>query len=100
MKIRKGFVSNSSSASFVINKKHLPREVIDAIKDHWHYAHMNNFRCIDPEFSSVSDEWDIEETKIELKGTTPMDNFDMQLFIEELFDRFDLPYFKYERDYW
>lgn len=100
MKIRVGFVSNSSSASFTINKKHLPREVINAVKDHWNYANDNNFKCIDSEYSSVSDKWDIEETENELRGMTSMDNFDMQLFIEELFDQFDLPYFKYERDHW
>jgi hypothetical protein len=100
MRIRMGFVSNSSSASFVINKKHLPKEVIDAIKDHYDYAHKHNFKCIDSEFSSPSDKWAIEETETELRGSTSMDNFDMQMFIEELYDQFELPYFKYERDYW
>jgi len=100
MMIRQYLVSNSSSASFVINKKHLPKEVINAIKDHWNYANDNEFKCVDSEFSRVSDEWDVKETETELMGVTSMDNFDMQLFIEELFDRFELPYFKYERDYW
>ena len=100
MKMRSGFVSNSSSASFVINKKHLPKEVIDAIKNHWDYANENNFKCIDSEFSSASDKWDIEETETELKGITSMVTFDMPLFIEELFDRFELPYFKYKGDCW
>lgn len=100
MKIRSGFVANSSSASFVINKKNLSQEVVDAIKDHWNYATENNFKCIDSEFSSPADEWTITETESQLIGSTTMDNFDMRLFIEELFDNFELPYFKYERDYW
>jgi len=100
MKLRCGFVSNSSSASFVINKKNLPREVIDAIKNHWDYANEHNFKCIDSEFSSPADKWAVEETETEVRGNTSMDNFNMQQFIEELFDQFDLPHFKYERDYW
>jgi len=41
MKIRIGFVSNSSSSSFVVSKKHLSLDQINKIKKHIEYAKEN-----------------------------------------------------------
>mgnify|MGYP001405832477 CR=1 FL=1 len=38
MKIRNGFVSNSSSSSYIIRKENLTNEQIDMIKDHINYC--------------------------------------------------------------
>lgn len=98
MKLRYGFVSNSSSASFVLGKQGLSQEMIAAIRNHWDYAHEHHFACIQQPYLSPSDQWHIEETATELHGSTCMDNFDMQSFMAELFDQFKLPFLKYERD--
>jgi hypothetical protein len=82
----------------VLVKKNLPQEVIDAILHHWDYARKHYFACAKSQSLSPSDQWIIKETATEITGTTFMDNFDMQSFIEELFHRFDIPYFHYERD--
>ena len=41
MKIRQGFVSNSSSSSFVINKINLSEKQIEQIKNHGSYMRYN-----------------------------------------------------------
>jgi len=78
MKIRNGFVSNSSSSSFIINKKDINVEQMDKIEDHIKYA-KNNFSQI----SNANDNWrwkiEYEKNKIILSHW--MDNFDMYLFL-------------------
>ena len=69
MKVRLGFVSNSSSASFILRKKGLTREQLDAIRDHE---------------DITEDPWDLTETKNYIFGSTFMDNFDMEEFLREL----------------
>lgn len=43
MKTRNGFVSNSSSSSFIIKKKFVTGEQIEAIKNHIEYANAHNW---------------------------------------------------------
>lgn len=38
MKSRNRFVTNSSSSSFIVNKKHLTKLQIKSIKNHIHYS--------------------------------------------------------------
>ena len=78
MKIRNGFVSNSSSSSFVISKYYLSEFQIRKIKNHISYLVNDG-----PFSPSKEDEWGIEETEAEIKGFTTMDNFDMYAFLIE-----------------
>jgi hypothetical protein len=100
MKLRIGFVSNSSSASFVVYKKNVPEAVLDAIRDHLAFAIEHGFRNvsdIDLKYLHPTD-WTIIETDTELRGETTMDNFEMNRFLDELWEYFELPRFQYERD--
>jgi hypothetical protein len=79
MKIKVDFVTNSSSASFTINKKVLTKRQIMLIKNHIEVARMlaridNNDWWYDP--------WTIWETKKHISGSTFMDNFDMAEFLK------------------
>ena len=78
MKKRHGFVSNSSSSSFLIPKSLLTAEQIELIKNHIQSG-------FDQEFvDSKSDEWTIEETESNLNGKTWMTNFNMQGYFEKI----------------
>jgi len=66
MKVRSGFVSNSSSSSFIVRKAYLSEEEIDRITDH-----------------TDNDPWRILDMGSVLVGYTSLDNFDMRAFIEE-----------------
>ena len=71
MKIRTGFVSNSSSASFTIALRYLSGYQLEAILNH----HEN---C------NSGDAWELELTEHTLSGHTWMDNYDLEGFMETL----------------
>jgi len=80
MKIRNGFVSNSSSASFCIVKSDLTPLQLDMIRNGEKYLNiMTDARYLD--FYNKDDYWDICEDLEEIKGHTTIDNFDMRSYL-------------------
>jgi hypothetical protein len=75
---RIGFVSNSSSSSFVIQKKDLHPLQLVAIRNHSQVAEWFNM------VHYSSDAWAIEEDDFEIRGHTFMDNFRMFEFFEKI----------------
>ncbi|MFA5406996.1 MAG: hypothetical protein WC307_06590 [Candidatus Nanoarchaeia archaeon] len=75
MKIRLGFVSNSSSSSFVISKNSLTNYQLNAIREHSAIGRIVGIPYSD-------EEWDIHEDEDNISGNTMMDNFDMREFFD------------------
>jgi len=78
MKTKTGFVSNSSSSSFIIKKKHLTNEQIRCIWDHVNEAKRRDM------WNSWDDAWSITESKKKIKGSVLMDNFSMDEFLRAI----------------
>lgn len=77
MKVRRDFVTNSSSSSFIINKCHLDRDQIEAIRRHSEIGAALGIKCAD-------EAWHIEENGRYIGGYTSMDNFDMREFLDKI----------------
>jgi hypothetical protein len=79
MKYRKGFVTNSSSSSFLIAKKYLDKDQLEAIRKHIAMAKLMKI-----EEGYYDYPWDIEENEDFITGWTYLDNFSMMNFLEKI----------------
>jgi hypothetical protein len=82
MKIREGFVSNSSSASFILKKRYLSEKQIWQVRNH-----IDKYRELGIEYPyqiSRWDAWHLVEDEDLIEGDTSMTNFDMEGFFETI----------------
>lgn len=78
MKIRNGFVSNSSSSSFVVQKRMISTEQFIRIFNHIEEAQKMGWNA------QEEDGWSITESYDTIKLYTIIDNFDMEVFFEAI----------------
>jgi hypothetical protein len=79
MKIRDGFVSNSSSSSFVISRQDITAKQLYQIVNHGELASDFGTPC------PPGDAWSIDDSAAEvIEGSTWMDNFNMHEFLENI----------------
>jgi hypothetical protein len=80
MKKRNGFVSNSSSASFVVAINDLTETQVALIKEHMAVGAILNMHGTASDYN----EWRVSEEDDNLTGRTMMDNFDMEEFMRKI----------------
>lgn len=78
MKIRRGFVSNSSSSSFVVSLRNLSLEQLCKILNYQIWGEKLGIEY------AKSDAWNISIRHGMLCGDTFMDNFDMREFLDKI----------------
>ena len=78
MKLRLGHITNSSSSSFIISKKHLDEDQIKTINNHYELAKKIG---LDIDYYNY---WCIEENDDFITGYTDLDNFSMHDFLNTI----------------
>ena len=79
MKVRRDFVTNSSSSSFVISKRHLDDDQILAINKHISLGKkLKMYNC------DLACEWDIDESDEYIGAYTSQDSFSMSSFLDNI----------------
>lgn len=84
MKIRIGFVSNSSSSCFIIDKRHISAHQKDLIYNHIEESRKREREGTYSQHAHCVDEWDISETETHIRCFTWMDNFDLRHYLIEV----------------
>jgi hypothetical protein len=91
MKLRMGFVSNSSSASFIIQKKNISEKQIEMIKNHYEEGYNLQKKngetdkyVMEEYYPSDWDKWAIKEDDDTITVATSMTNFDMEGFLTDI----------------
>lgn len=82
MRVRLSHVTNRSSSSFIIDKRHLDDDQIKAI-----YNHIELSKKLGSSAGAWADEhdrWDITENDLFISGYTFIDNFDMDSFLKDI----------------
>jgi len=97
MKKRIGFVSNSSSSSFIINKDNVSQKQINKIYNHIKEAKGMSSPNNTPEGYDHKygwdDTWNVTENEREILMDTTMDNFDMYEFLIDIgVDKIDIEF--------
>lgn len=82
MKIKSDFVTNSSSASFVIGLHDITPIQKILIIGHAHFCSYEAEFGFGKFHLGKGDAWEIEETEDYIKGSTYMDNFDMYEYLK------------------
>ena len=77
MKKRIGFVSNSSSSSFMLKKEYASEHQLELIRNH-------STKGADFGVEYSDDCWTITENEYCIEGKTWMDNFDMDEFLTRI----------------
>jgi len=85
MKMRRGFVSNSSSSSFVIPLEALSPRQVNKIENHIHFSQgMKTEYDNECWYNDEREAWRITVGADEVGGYTCMDNFDMRWFLTQI----------------
>lgn len=84
MKLRNGFVSNSSSSSFILQKKDLTPLQIYLIYHHLEIGRILEMDCSENEYNRWSMMGITNENSPVIYFETPMNNFDMVEFLKKI----------------